>query len=74
MKLDTVLHKVGDQNRKTIWNFRDSQRWDKSYQLTQNNDQLLNVWKQNFSLESRYQKWHKRLNFLCTNVLRKREV
>ena len=34
-KLDTVLHKVGNQNRKTIWNFRDPQGWDKFYQLTQ---------------------------------------
>ena len=74
MKLDTVLHKVGNQNRKTIWNFRDPQGWDKFYQLTQNDDQLLNVWRENDSLESRYQKWHKRLNFLFANVLRKKEL
>ena len=52
MKLDTVLHKVGNQNRKTIWNFRDTQGWDKFYQLTQNDDQILNVWRENDSLES----------------------
>ena len=56
MKLDTVLHKVGNQNRKTIWNFKDPQGWDKFYQLTQNDDQLLNVWRGNDSLESRYRK------------------
>ena len=43
MKLGTVLHKVGNQNKKTIWNFRDPQGWDKLYQLIQNDNQSLNV-------------------------------
>ena len=62
MKLETLLHKVGNQNRKTIWNFRDPQGWDKFCEFTQNDDQLLNVWRENDSLEPRYKKWHKRSN------------
>ena len=54
IKLATALHKVGNQNRKTSWNFRDSQGWDKFYHCTQNDDQLLNVSKENDRLESRY--------------------
>ena len=74
MKLDNVLHKVGNQNRKAIWNFRDLQGWDKFYQLIQNNDQLLNVWRENDSLGSRYQKWHKRLNLFMQKCFKKKRI
>ena len=74
MKLDTFLHKGGNQNRKTVWNFRDPQGWDKFYQLTQNDDQLLNVWKENDSFESCYQKWHKRLNLLMHKCFKKKRI
>ena len=74
MKLDTVLHKIGNQNRKTIWNFRDPKGWDKFYQLTQNDDQLLNVWREKDNLESRYQKWHKRLNLFMHKCFKKKRI
>ena len=74
MKLDTVLHKVGNQTRKTVWNFRDPQGWDKFYQLTQNDDQLLSVWRENDSLESRYQKWHKRFNLFMHKCFKKKRI
>ena len=74
MKLDTVLHKVGNQNRKTVWNSREPQGWDKFYQLIQNDDQLLNVWRENDSLESRYQKWYKRLNRLMHKCFKKKRI
>ena len=79
MKLDTVLHKVGNQNRKTIWNFRDAQGCDKFYQLTQNDDQLLNVCRENENpflkaLNPAIRNGIKDQTFLCINVLRKREL
>ena len=74
MKLDNVLHKVGNQTAKTVWNFRDPQGWDKLYQLTQNDDQLLNVWRENDSFESRYQKWQKRLNLFMHKCFKKKRI
>ena len=73
-KLDNVLHKVGNRNRNTIWNFRDPQGWDKFYQLTQSDDQLLNVWGESDSLESRYQKLHKRLNLFMHKCFKKKRA
>ena len=69
MKLDTVL-----QNRKTVWNFRDPQGRDTFYQLAQNDDQLLNIWRENDSFESRYQKWRKRLNLCMHKCFKKKRI
>ena len=56
------------------WNFRDPQGWDKFYQLTQNHDQFLNVWRENDRRESRYQKWHKKLNYLMHKCFKTKRI